>query len=243
MKQHYYNYWSKIFDLELNTLLDANPMLNKSGRYITKHGDKYIYFYQDLTNSKKILTASLKNQIMYNLNVNDLSYLNSANINNFKNLHLAFHDIDYGFSRPTDFIKHQTISTNLLIKKINAEDTSTLDDFLKLCSEDDIDTLDLDLTNDYALGAYINNQLIGVSRYVKIRETQVADITVLIAPMFRNQKSSIPLVSEIVENILSNDLCPKYRVKEDNLASMKIAEKLGFQQLFHISALDTEQSN
>lgn len=234
MKSYYYEFWTKFLGLSQSELNSSESVINSNGRYIEKHEDKFIFFYQDIQNLKKVLIASSKNLDIYQISESDLDQLSAHSVKDFKKLNLVFHDIDYGLTSVEQFTPNILLTELVEFKKISIKDQSEVENFKSECSEDDIDTLDFNLENDVAYGAFLNNKLIGISRYLIIRETQIADITVVVSPNYRNQKISAPLVSKVVESILSYGYVPKYRVQTENFASIKIAERLGFKPMFQI---------
>lgn len=234
MKNHYYEFWTKFLGLSKSELISSASVINSNGRYIEKHEDNFIFFYQDIQNLKKVLIATAKNLETYQISQFDLDQLNAHSVKDFKKLTLAFHDIDYGLTSAEQFTPNVLSTQTIELKKISINDQSEVENFKSGCSEDDIDTLDFNLETDVAYGAFLNNKLIGISRYLVIRETHIADITVVVSSDYRNQKLSAPLVSKIVESILADGFVPKYRVQTENFASIKIAERLGFKPMFQI---------
>lgn len=241
MKNQYCNFWSEFLGLSTTELLSPNYVINSSGRYIEKHQDKFVFLYQDLKSLKKVLIASAKNIENYQIKTADLDKLPLDTAKDFKKMTLAFHDIDYGLTSAEHFTPFDISTSSIEIQRLSLADQAATEHFSNRCSEDDIDTLDFDLETDIAYGAFLQNKLIGVSRYLVIRETNVADITVVVSSEYRNQKISTPLVSKIVERILADGYIPKYRVQTENIASIKIAERLGFKPLFQILTWETNQ--
>lgn len=231
----YYEYWNKIFQTTTADLQKSASLMTNKGRFIEKYGDQYIYFYQDLSTNKVILAAADNNLKKINLTEDQIAQHDSQSIrhhHSFKNYKLAFYDIDYGLNK-IEFAQALQIN-DLKIKLINRDHLDILDLFYLDCSDDDKETLDLNLEQDTVLGAFYQNKLVAVARYITIRETHIADITVLTCQTERGKGYSKPLVSELVKLILSKGLCPKYRVQDTNIASIKIAERLGFKPCFHL---------
>lgn len=245
MHTHYYNYWNKIFNITVDELKNNQPLITSQGRLIEKYGDQYIYFYQDLTNHKKIICGSQRNLSKLHVDKKTLSTLDFNTIsshNIFENLKLTFHDIDYTIPR-SNFTAPVTSINSYNIRQLTIMDNELVQDFHTDCSDDDKDTLDLDLENDMTFGTFYNGHLAVISRFIKIRDTDVADITILTRQLFRGQKLSTPLAAEIVNTILSQGLYPKYRVQVTNIASIKIAEKLGLIPSFRLLTWEISDSN
>lgn len=242
MKNQYCEFWGHFLGLSTTELLSPDYVINSSGRYIEKHQDKFVFLYQDLKSLKKVLVASSKNVEKFKFKLDDLKCLNLDTAKDFKKMTLEFHDIDYGLTSAALFIPSNSFSKSIEIRKLSPNDLEASENFKNSCSEDDVDTLDFNLETDIAYGAFLQNKLIGVSRYLVLRDTKIADITVVISSEYRNQKISTPLVSKIVESILADSLTPKYRVQTENIASIKIAQRLGFKPLFQILTWEANQT-
>ena len=235
MQHLYYEYWNKFFHSTTADLQKSTPLVTNKGRFVEKYGDQYIYFFQDLATNKKIIAATDNSLKKINLAEDQIAQYDSQSIRShpaFKNYKLAFYDIDYGLDK-TEF-SYVSPFKDLNIKPLNSDDHNILDLFYLDCSDDDKETLDLNLEQDTALGAFYQNKLVAVARYITIRETYIADITVVTGTTYRGKRYSTPLVSELVKLILSKNLCPKYRVQDTNMPSIKIAERLGFKPYFHL---------
>ena len=86
------------------------------------------------------------------------------------------------------------------------------------------------------LGLFNQGRLAAIARFAPIRDTGIADITVVVRKGERGLGFSTPLVSEIIKLALKEGFEPKYRVDESNGASIAIAHRLGFKPLSHILA-------
>lgn len=235
----YLQFWSKIFGIPAFQLKNSEAEILSSGFYIEKHGDKYIFFYMDFSTGKKVLAASENNlsELRRNFDVQALSQHDVESLRSedyFRGLPLAFRDIDYGFSSIEGF--KPVSSAGFDIRYIDVDHRQEIEEFYQDCSEDDKDTLDLTFENETALGLYVENKIVAIARYTPLRETQIADITVLVRRTARGKAYSAPLVSKLVERILRNNLVPKYRVEENNHASIAVAKKLGFKPMFRLLA-------
>lgn len=239
LQDFYLQFWSKIFGITPFDLKNPEPAFLSSGFYIERHGDKYIFFYLDLYSGKKILASSENNLVDLRkfFDLRALERQDPDSIRNesfFKERPLAFQDIDFGFLNLQDFTPVPSVDFD--IRALSEHQTEEIEEFYLNCSEDDKDTLDLTFENETALGLYIENKLAGIARFTPLRDTQIADITVLVCYKARGKRYSAPLVSSLVEKILKSNLAPKYRVKEDNNASIAIAKKLGFKPMYHLLA-------
>lgn len=221
--QPYYNFWSQLFNLPEADLKNSASEVVSNCRYVEKYGDDYIFQYQDLTTKKRILAASVNNLEKFNLSVDETA----------SNFELVFDDVDYCLDSIKNFKSAPSLA-NLEIRRLSFDDLSIVEKFLADCSEDDADVLDLNLTGDIAFGAFVQGSLVGISRYIVIKGTDVADITVAVGQNERGNGYSKPLVSAVVEHILAANLYPKYRVKADLQSSVRVALGLGFEPKFKL---------
>lgn len=240
MAECYYRFWAKAFDLSLEQIRSTQPQIVCEGHYVSRHGDEFIFFYQDLLSGKKILAASPANQEKFfaKLTAQDVSNMDAKAIRNldpFKAMEVAFSDIDYCLNDPNDFIFSFKGQSD--IRKLSVQDTDHLNEFYSDCSEDDKDTLDLEIETDFALGLFEQNRLSAVARYVPTKTvSQVLDLTMLVRNNRRGEGLSTVIMSELVEAALKQNLWPKYRVKEDNFASIAVAKKMNFKPTHRLLA-------
>jgi len=221
----YFNLWTKAFGLSPEELSTGDLSIVSSGYYVERHQDKYVFSYKDELLGKRVLAASERNLAT----VRETSWL--------ENHSPAFRDIDFCLADKNSFLK---VTGDFYIRPLFNHQEAELESFYQDCSEDDKDTLDLTFENETVLGLYQNNLLAGVARFVPIRNTSIADITVLVRNEMRGRGFSAPLVSRLVELILAEGLLPKYRVGETNLASIAVAKRLGFYPRFRVLAWDME---
>lgn len=214
--------------LSADDLAQGDFQTTSAGYYLERHQGKYIFLYQNLTSGKAVLAATPI--VLENLPFDTIRFSNSSKDSLqefFGDKNPVFKDIDYGISGPMDF-RPCKIDEKLRVKTPAPEE---IEFFLKLCSEDDVDTLDLTFENEVVLGIYFAESLLGIARYALVRDTGLADITVLVGAEYRGNGYSTPLVSKILELSLAAGLVPKYRVDRDNLSSQAIAERLGFKKM------------
>lgn len=232
----YFRLWSKAFGLSSEELAKKDLTVVTSGYYVERHKDDYVFFYFDEVSGKRVLASSESNladiQKTLGKDLSQLQYTNIRTASWFKDRKLAFKDIDFcisgrGAFKPVDGTSFDVRSL------VNPEDPAIEELYLD-CSEDDKDTLDLTFENEVALGIYQDDRLAGIARYTPIRDTQIADITVLVRNGARGKGLSTPLVSRLVEKIFAEGLVPKYRVEENNVSSIAIAKKLGFTPRFRV---------
>jgi RimJ/RimL family protein N-acetyltransferase len=234
----YFGLWTKAFGLPVGDLTVSGISVVSSGYYVQRHQDNYVFLYFDEQTGKLILAGSEKSLAVLKGELGDqlskLNYQNVRGLSWFKDRELVFKNIDFCFSDSSEFIPFN--NTSLDIRELSPANQSEIDELYLDCSEDDKDTLDLTFEDEVAFGVYDGSKLIGISRYAVVRDTKVADITIVIRQSYRGKGYSSGLVSRVVETALRNGLVPKYRVDESNHASIAIAKKLGFSPRFHVLA-------
>lgn len=235
----YKKFWATMFGYSIEEMDRPDFAVTVSGFYIERHEDNYVFFWTNLVSKKTILAISEMNlsELQYELSSGDLQKLDLHTIRKaayFKDLELTFKDIDFGFADKADF--KPAASEGFTIKTLTGEEKSDLELFYSDCSGKDIETLDLSFDEEVALGLYNQGRLTAISRYAPIRESGIADITVVVRNGERGLGYSTPLVSEVIKLALAQGYEPKYRVDESNTASIAIAQRLGFKPLSHILA-------
>ena len=119
-------------------------------------------------------------------------------------------------------------------------DKEAIEQFYEGLSEDDIDTLDLDFEDDttIAFAVYNDDVIAAIGRYYVIpTEKGTMDITLVTSKNYRGKGFASLLLKKMITLGLENNLVPRYRVKTDNIASIKVAEKLGFIKYCSIKAI------
>lgn len=232
----YFQLWSKAFGLSSEELAGKDLSVVTTGYYVERHQDDYVFFYFDEDSGKRVLAGSEKNlkEIKKELGAG-LAKLQFADIRSapwFKDKNLAFKDIDYCLTSAAAF--RPAAVQGFDVRALTNPQDPAIEDLYTDCSEDDKDTLDLTFDNEVALGIYLQGHLAGIARYTPVRDTQIADITVLVRNSARGQGLSTPLVSRLVEKIIAEGFVPKYRVEESLVASIAIAKKLGFTPRFRV---------
>jgi RimJ/RimL family protein N-acetyltransferase len=241
----YKKFWATMFGYSIEEMARPGFSVTASGHYIERHEDSYVFFWTDLISKKHILAISEINlsELQYELSSSDVQMLDSQTIRTapyFKDLTLTYKDIDFGLADRADF---RAVATDgLTIKFLSGTEKSDLEQFYADCSEKDQETLDLTFDEEVALGLYNQGRLAAISRYAPIRDSGIADITVVVRAGERGLGYSTPLVSEIIKLALEQGYEPKYRVDESNAASIAIANRLGFKPLSHILAWEVGQA-
>jgi RimJ/RimL family protein N-acetyltransferase len=235
----YKKFWATMFGYSLEEMARPGFSAATSGYYIERHEETYVFFWTDLVSKKHVLAASEMNltELQYELLSSEMQTLDLQTIRSaayFRDLKLTYKDIDFGLLNKTDF--KPVAVEGLTIKFLTGSEKSDLEQFYADCSEKDQDTLDLTFDEEVALGLYSQGRLTAISRYAPIRDSGIADITVVVRKGARGLGYSTPLVSEIIRLALEQGYEPKYRVDESNGASIAIANRLGFKPLSHILA-------
>jgi GNAT superfamily N-acetyltransferase len=226
----YWIFWARAFGLRARDLAVDDFMLTTTGNYVEKHQSKYVFYFQDLATKKRILAG--QQEAFAGLSKAKLKRLGPKAVRGLK---LEFHDLDYGLRNKRKFCSVELISDGLCIRTLSVGQRGAIRKFSKGCSVDDLDTLDLTFKDEYAVGLFDGQKILGIARYAKIRSLpKLVDVTVLLLPAVRGQGYSTPLVSKLIEKALARGLRPKYRVAKSNLASRAVAERLGFVAMFSL---------
>lgn len=236
LPESYYKFWATAFGLSDHEIRSTDPAFVTQGSYVRRHGEQYVFYYRDLITGKNILAAheqtmrKLKTQITWD----QLKGFTSQTIRQclpLRKLDLEFRDFDYTLPIGQVLRMPEPITDSKIVN-LNETSRDDLEEFLKACSEDEKETLDLRLGEDLSCGLYTNDDgLQGVSRLSHVPITpRMVDVTVLVRPSARGRGYAKLLVGEILGQALSRSSTLKYRVKEDNLASRAVAQKLGLVQ-------------
>jgi len=231
-QEAYVDFWSMAFEIEKANLQKPACSFATSGRYVKRDPDGLLYFFYDIHTKSKVYASSAKNIEYLQAEVAHDTLLAQipqeiCQLPFLAEKELLYNDIDLYFSRPEDF--QSVASDGLDIRELSKANEAELTALYTDCSEDDVDTLDLSFDDLCILGLYIDNVLVGVTRYYIVPQTRgITDVAVLLARRVRGQGLSTPLVSRLVEIIIERGDIPRYRVKEDNIPSRSIAKRLGF---------------
>ncbi len=215
-------FWQKALGVKGESLLSGFTR-SSSGLYVERHQKKYVFLFTDLTTYARVLAG----------HPHRLEKLGDQSPE--QGLRIKFDDLDYGFEKEVSFRPGTTPPVGVTVQKLTIKDKRTLSGFRKKCSSKDWDTLDLNLGKDYALGLFLDHDLLGVARFAKMKAApRLVDITVIVLRKARGKGYSTVLVSKLIEAILSKRLIPKYRVAEKNVQSRAVAKRLGLVPLFSL---------
>lgn len=122
----------------------------------------------------------------------------------------------------------------ILLDPIN--DNNQIQELLKHCNEEDIENADIEKNqlDPYNFGIITEkNQLAAYASY-RMFGGNICDAGVIVHPEHRGIGLGRQVVSTLCEHCLENSVIPMYRVFQENLASQKIPEALGFQLLLSV---------
>ena len=223
------------WDLAIGIDLSQPLSFSSNGRYVEKFGDRFVFYCEDLATRNKAFIGPSEwiEKLQREPLLRDCDRSSVRALKPFCDLKLAFKDLDYLSPQSSD----TTLASLPFGYSICIIDQSTdLADFYSDCSESDRDTLDLTFDGEAAFAVFRDTTIAAVSRYLPVRNTNLADITVVVRNSERGHKLSAPLVCHTINDILAHDLFPKYRVDEDLVASRKTAERLGLVARYQLLA-------
>lgn len=236
----YHQFWSTAWGLDYTEILTSPITITSAGRYLEKHSGKYVFLFTDLPTGHRVLAADEQQieNILNAVSIDKLTQLKEFDLRDrlpFANFKLAFEDIDFGFENPSDFRPFDV--SKYAINRLSIKNEKEILDFLKTCSEDDADTLDLEFENDVVWGIMEKGSIAGLARSTVMKnQTQLNDVTILVSPQARGQGLSTPLMSKLIESILQKNQSVKYRVAASNSPSLAIARKLGLNPMSKLIA-------
>ncbi|MGB0524920.1 MAG: GNAT family N-acetyltransferase [Flammeovirgaceae bacterium] len=130
-------------------------------------------------------------------------------------------DVYYGLNHQVRKYENQAV------RKLITEDKSLLAAF----GFDNTQLMENAIDKGFAYGAVIENQLVSLS-YAPTHTLQYIEIGVETKEGYRNQGYSTAASAMLLQDIQTNtQLIPTWSAGEDNYASIKVAEKLGFEKL------------
>ncbi len=118
---------------------------------------------------------------------------------------------------------------------LTVNDSKLLTEFKLQFSKDELESGAVSIEDPFAIGAFDGAKLIGVSSTWEW-ENNLVDIGLIIATDYRGQGIGTSVVSVLIDNVINNKICV-YRADYENVGSIKIAEKLGFERITKIHRL------
>jgi GNAT superfamily N-acetyltransferase len=223
-----YAYWSNGLDIPVSKLKSGECLFVTSGRYIERvPGRVYVVF--DYLHHTCVFAGPghLVEAFQSRYTPEEIAAFDADTILQcgfFEQRKPCFNDLDHYLPVPK-----QLTPVSSACELIELSKDSDLSVFYADCSEDDVDTLDLDMDTDVALAGVIDGEVVGVASYRVPAESQIGDITVLVRRAFRGQGLAVPLVSALIERMESAGFVPHYRAAVHNAKSLSVARRLGFQ--------------
>jgi GNAT superfamily N-acetyltransferase len=129
---------------------------------------------------------------------------------------------------PPDF-RHASLPEGFTIRQLEPSDAPALAELQAACGADENDEAEVSVEDEIPFGCFQESRLATVATGFTL--TGFMDIGVLTHPDFRKQGLGGAAVSTLSAWCLERDILPQYRCSEDNLASHKLALKLGFETL------------
>lgn len=222
-----YSFWSNAFQLPIKQLKSGDTIFVTSGSYVERAPERFYAFFDYLFQSR-IFAGSPRQISAFQAahTQEEIERFDATSIcecSFFSKRKPLYNDLDHYIPNPNQF--NQASKT---CKFVELSNDVSLEEFYSDCSEDNVDTLDLDIETDIAIAGLVRERLVGIASYRIPSESQIADITVLVRQDSRGQGLSVPLVSALVNRIYLDDLVPHYRAGVHNFKSLSIARRLGF---------------
>lgn len=207
--ENFYGFWQFAFDISKEQLKSGKDVFSNSGFYFERDPER-IYQLENLLDKTTVYCGKEEN----------LKDLNS--------FELLYDDTDnYLFDLPElTFQLHQ----DYYLEEVHREDEQ-IKSFFETCTEDEVDTLDYDFTDESqrAWVVKFKEDIVAMGCFYTIPKTNgIIELTLLTSRGHRAKGIATALVQKMLEVGLSEGLCPRYRVKEDNYSSKAVAKKFGF---------------
>ncbi|KZE84801.1 hypothetical protein AV926_18675 [Myroides marinus] len=121
------------------------------------------------------------------------------------------------------------IQDNITFRTLSIEcDTEVFKAFESKCSEEDLDGAYVSLKHWVVYGAFDGDELIGATSAYLWNGTKLADLGVIVSDRYRDRSIATRLVQAICIDIIDKGYVPQYRCQTDNMASVALAEAVGF---------------
>jgi RimJ/RimL family protein N-acetyltransferase len=131
---------------------------------------------------------------------------------------------------PPDF-KPIPVPPAFTIRRLEPSDAQTLSDLQAACGADEIEEAEVSVEDEIPFGCFLGHRLATVATGFTL--TGFMDIGVITHPDFRRQGLGEAAVSTLSAWCMERDILPQYRCSQDNVASHKLALRLGFVTLIH----------
>ncbi|MEO1165960.1 MAG: GNAT family N-acetyltransferase, partial [Chloroflexota bacterium] len=134
------------------------------------------------------------------------------------------------YLHPDDFMP--VPDSDLPIRALTEVDTPALELLKTQCTEEEFEDSWVSATDELSFGAFDGDRLVACASMYQL--WGFADPGVLVDPAYRKRRLGVAVVSKICEQVIADGLIMNYRCTVDNIASMKLATRLGFKQHFVI---------
>ncbi len=115
---------------------------------------------------------------------------------------------------------------------LTEKDAELVENFKGLFSKTDLDMGQVSIEDPVVVGVFDSNKLIAVSS-LWYWENDLADIGLIVDTNYRKQGIGLSVVTFVIEQVIDQKVMI-YRADYDNPGSVKIAKKLGFEQILKI---------
>ena len=149
--------------------------------------------------------------------------------NNFKdNFEIKF-DNEYALPLKS---YNRSVNEKYEYRILTLNDSKLLSEFKQQFNKDELEAGEVSIEDPLVIGAFDGEKLIGVSSTWEW-ENDLVDIGLIVDLNYRGQGIGTSVVSVLIDNVINNKICI-YRADYENVGSIKIAEKLGFERITKI---------
>ncbi|WP_461534875.1 GNAT family N-acetyltransferase [Spongorhabdus nitratireducens] len=108
-------------------------------------------------------------------------------------------------------------------------DRNRIEKFIACCDPRDLTTADFDEDSDYFYAAIINGQVAGIlAAYCGVEPFE--SLSIIVLPEFRGTGAAKSLLARLVDEAGHRNRIVRYRTNQENKASIRLCESLGFRQ-------------
>lgn len=129
---------------------------------------------------------------------------------------------------------------DLVIRKLTYQDDMQVNILRDQCSKEDLDVANINVYEGYVMGAFMQNKLVGVSCCEDFNG--ILDLSVLIHPLYRSRNIAKALVSAQARRAIEKQGICMYRCDDFNIASLKVAQALGFEKKIEVLFYELEEN-
>lgn len=126
---------------------------------------------------------------------------------------------------PPDFRPHM-VPIGYTIRQLTFADAQALTGLQAACQPDETEEAEVSVEDEIPFGCFAEDTLAAVA--TGFRQTGFMDIGVITHPEFRQKGLGQAVVSMLCDWCLRRDIMPQYRNAELNIASHRLAQRLGF---------------